>query len=124
MIVRVESEDLIAYGMMRELVGRLVMIAATTELTNEQLASIVTDPAHAIEKQVRILLSQYNVGFDIDADAVLLIAEAAGKKGTGARALRTVIETIMLPILYRLENGQAPVKITAALVRARLGPAE
>ena len=120
-MAKFESEDLVNYGMMRELVGRLVMIAPTNELTNEQLASIVTDPSNALEKQIRIMLAQFGVDFHIDPEAVSLIADAARAKGTGARALRTVVETVMLPILYNLQKDQAAIRITAAMVRTGLG---
>jgi ATP-dependent Clp protease ATP-binding subunit ClpX len=96
----VEPEDLIAFGFIPEFVGRLPMTTVLEELTEEQLVSILTDTKNALTKQYSKLLAMEGVELEFTPDALRELAAQAIKKGTGARALRSLLEKIMLDVMY------------------------
>ena len=96
----VEPEDLIAFGFIPEFVGRLPMVTVLEELTEDQLIQIMTETKNALVKQFSKLLFMEGVELEFTPDALRELAAQAIKKGTGARALRSLVEKIMLDVMY------------------------
>jgi ATP-dependent Clp protease ATP-binding subunit ClpX len=121
---RVEPEDLLAYGFIPEFIGRLPIVSVLDELTEDQLVAILTEPRNALIKQYAKLVAMEGVELDFSTDALRELATQARKKGTGARALRSLIEKLMLDVMYELpsRNGVAAVTITSAVVRGQAKP--
>ncbi len=117
-LTRAEPEDLLNYGFIPEFVGRLPVVTTLAELSEEQLVSILTDPKNALTKQYAKLLAMEGVGLEFTPDALRELAVAAHKKGTGARALRGLIEKIMLEVMYDVpdSNDILDIKITSSVV--------
>ena len=120
----VEPEDLITYGFIPEFVGRLPMVTVLEQLTEEQLIQILTEPRNSLTKQYAKLMSLEDVELDFSEDALRELAAQAIRKGTGARALRGLIEKLMLDVMYEIPSRDdvAAVKITAAVVRGEAKP--
>ena len=114
-----EPEDLLAYGFIPEFIGRLPMVTVLEELTEDQLCQILTEPRNALTKQYSKLLSLDGVDLEFSKDAILELAAQAIKKGTGARALRGILEKLMLDLMYEIPSCDdvASVKITRSVVR-------
>ncbi len=104
-----ELDDLVKYGLIPEFIGRIPVCAVLDRLTKETLESILTEPRDALVKQFKTLLSMDNVELQFEADSVEAIAKEAYNRKTGARALRSIIEELMLDIMYSLPS-QADVK--------------
>jgi len=99
-LAMVEPEDLISFGFIPEFVGRLPMTAVLEELTEEQLVSILTETRNALIKQYQKLLYMEGVELEFTPDSLRELAAQAIKKGTGARALRSLLEKLMLDVMY------------------------
>jgi len=95
-----EPEDLLAFGMIPEFVGRLPVVTALDQLSEDELVMILTDTKNAMVKQFTKLLSMEGVSLTVTKDALRALAAQAATKGTGARALRSMLERIMLDIMY------------------------
>jgi len=123
-LAKVEPEDLLAFGYIPELIGRLPMVTVLEELTEEQLISILTEPRNALVKQFSKLLWMEDVTLEITPDALHELATQAIKKGTGARALRALLEKLMLDVMYDIPGADdvEKVTITAAIVRGEAAP--
>jgi len=119
-----EPEDLLSYGFIPEFVGRLPVFTTLTELNEEQLVSILTDTKNALTKQFAKLMAMEGVELEFTPDALHELASQALKKGTGARALRGLIERLMLDVMYDVpESGNiVHVKITRQVVRGESQP--
>jgi ATP-dependent Clp protease ATP-binding subunit ClpX len=115
----VEPEDLLSYGFIPEFIGRLPMVTCLEELTEDQLCQILTEPRNALTKQYSKLLSLDGVELEFSKDAVSELAGQAIKKGTGARALRGILEKLMLDLMYDIPSSEdiVSVKITRSVVR-------
>ncbi len=100
----VEPEDLIKFGLIPELVGRLPVIATLQELDEEVLVRILTEPRNAVVKQFQKLFEMEEVELEIEPDALHAIAQAAIKRKTGARGLRSIIEQSLLSTMYELPS--------------------
>jgi ATP-dependent Clp protease ATP-binding subunit ClpX len=120
----VEPEDLLNYGFIPEFVGRLPIVTTLTELTEGQMVSILTEPKNALTKQFAKLMAMEGVELEFTPDARRELAALALKKGTGARALRGLIEKLMLDLMFDVPEGGdiAHAKITAAVVRGESKP--
>jgi len=120
----VEPEDLITYGFIPEFVGRLPMTTVLEQLTEDQLVQILTEPRNALTKQYAKLMSLEDVELEFSDDALKALAGQAHKKGTGARALRSLIEKLMLDVMYEIPSRDdvSAIKITAATVRGEAKP--
>ena len=120
----VEPEDLLNYGFIPEFIGRLPMVSVLEELTADQLCQILTDPKNALTKQYTKLLAIDGVDLEFSKDALAELAAQAIKKGTGARALRGILERLMLDVMYEIPGADdvASVKITRAVVRDEVKP--
>jgi len=120
----VEPEDLVAYGFIPEFIGRLPMVSVLSELTQEQLVSILTETKNALTKQFAKLMAMDGVELEFTPDALHELAVLAIKKGTGARALRAIIEKIMLDVMYDIPGREdiLSVKITRPVVLGESKP--
>jgi ATP-dependent Clp protease ATP-binding subunit ClpX len=123
-LAKVEPEDLLSFGYIPELIGRLPMVTALEELTEDQLVTILTEPRNALVKQYGKLLGMEDVALEITSDALRELAAQAIKKGTGARALRGLLEKLMLDVMYDIPGADdvESVKLTAAVVRGEAQP--
>ena len=99
-----QPEDLIQFGFIPELIGRLPIIGSLDYLTKDALLSILIDPKNSLLKQYKKMFDLENVNLDITPDALQEIVNIAIKRNTGARALRSVMERIMLNIMYELPS--------------------
>jgi ATP-dependent Clp protease ATP-binding subunit ClpX len=97
-------EDLLHFGLIPEFIGRLPVISSLRKLSEEELVSILTEPKNALCKQYAKQLSMNNVKLNVTRDALKAFAEEAVKRGTGARALRSIFERIMLDIMYEIPS--------------------
>ena len=100
----VEPEDLLEYGLIPELIGRLPVVSSLDELDASALKSILTEPKNALVKQYKKLLEIDNITLDYEESALDAIVEMAEKRNTGARALRAIMEEVMLDIMYKLPS--------------------
>ena len=119
--LRVEPEDLVRFGMIPELVGRLPVIANLAESSESELLRILTEPENAVIKQYQKLMEMEGIDLVFSHDALQLLAKTAMLRRTGARGLRAVIEELMLDMMYhapRLPKASC-IQITAKMVMER-----
>jgi ATP-dependent Clp protease ATP-binding subunit ClpX len=109
---QVEPEDLLSFGLIPEFIGRLPMISVLDELTEEELVEVLTETKNALTKQYTKLFSMDNVGLTFTKDALKALAQEAARKGTGARALRAILEKIMLDLMYDLPSREDILEVT------------
>ena len=100
----IEPNDLVKFGLIPELIGRIPMVAVLDPLDEKTLMSILTEPRSALVKQYQKLLRMDNVHLEFDADAIRAIAQEAFRRKTGARALRGIVEELMLDVMYELPS--------------------
>ncbi|MEY4910805.1 MAG: ATP-dependent Clp protease ATP-binding subunit ClpX [Pseudomonadota bacterium] len=100
----VEPEDLIKFGIIPELIGRMPVIATLAELTEDALMQILTEPKNALVKQYSKLLAMEGVDLEIRPSALKAIAQKALKRKTGARGLRSILELALIDTMYELPN--------------------
>ena len=99
---KVEADDLVKYGLIPELIGRLHMIATLNEITEDDMVHILTEPKNALIKQYIKLFEMDNVKLEFEKDALKELAKLAIVRKTGARGLRSILEDIMLDIMFDL----------------------
>ena len=118
-----EPDDLVRYGLIPEFIGRIPVSAVLDPLDAEALKSILTEPRDALVKQFKTLLSMDNVELEFENNAVVAIAQEAYRRKTGARALRGIVEELMLELMYDLPSKQnvQNFTITRAMVDAHTG---
>ncbi|HEX4584831.1 MAG TPA: ATP-dependent Clp protease ATP-binding subunit ClpX, partial [Burkholderiaceae bacterium] len=107
----VQPEDLIKFGLIPELVGRLPVVATLDELSEEALVKILVEPKNALIKQFRRLLSMEGVELEVRPEALDAIAKRALKRRTGARGLRSIVESILLDVMYDLPSMTNVIKV-------------
>ncbi len=119
-----EPEDLLAFGMIPEFIGRLPVLTNIDPLTEEELMLVLTEPKNAMVKQYSKLFSMEGASLTVTRDALRALASQAVKKGTGARALRSLLERLMLDVMYDLPSREdiADVTINRAVVEGRRSP--
>ena len=100
----VEPDDLVHYGLIPELIGRLPVIASLNEISEEDMVRILTEPKNSLIKQYKKLFSIDNVELSFEEDALLAIAKKANQRKTGARGLRAILEESMIDIMYELPD--------------------
>ncbi len=98
----VEPDDLVHYGLIPELIGRLHVTAKLSPITQDDMVRILTEPKNAIYKQYKKLFAIDNVELSLDKEAFEAVAQMAIKRKTGARGLRSIMEEIMVDIMYEL----------------------
>lgn len=106
LLAKIQPEDLIRYGLIPELVGRLPMVAPLRSLNEDAMKNILTEPKNAIIKQFKKLFMLEGVELEFDDLAVSAIVKKAMERKTGARALRSIVESILLDIMYELPNKE------------------
>ena len=123
-----EPEDLVRFGLIPEFIGRMLVVVDLGKLTADDLKRILTEPKNALTKQYQKLLSMNNVQLEFTEDAIAELAMQAEKKGTGARGLRSIMESLMLEVMYQLPSpgiskcvvdgaavrGESPVKLSGS----------
>jgi ATP-dependent Clp protease ATP-binding subunit ClpX len=119
-----EPEDLLSFGFIPEFIGRLPMVTVLEQLTVEQLVSVLTQTKNALTKQYTKLLSMEGVELEFGEDALRALAEKALKKGTGARALRSLLERMMLEVMYEVPGSKdiSGVTVTRQTVEDGVSP--
>ena len=110
-LAEVEPEDLIKFGLIPEFVGRLPVVATLEELDEPALIRILTEPKNAITKQFKKLFEMEGVELEFRPDALLAIAKKALKRKTGARGLRTIVESVLLDTMYELPSQENVSKV-------------
>jgi ATP-dependent Clp protease ATP-binding subunit ClpX len=118
-------DDLLKYGLIPEFVGRLAVITYLDPLTHSDMVKILKEPKNALIKQYKKLFSFENVNLDFTDEAISAIADVALKRETGARGLRSVMEEIMLDIMYELPSQAKKSReylITDAIVKEKTDP--
>jgi len=114
----VTEDDLVHFGLIPELIGRLPVITPLKGLDEDALVQVLTEPKDALVKQYKKLFRYDNVGLEFTPEALREIAKVASKKGTGARGLRSVIEGFMTEVMFDLpEHSGELVTITDKIVR-------
>jgi ATP-dependent Clp protease ATP-binding subunit ClpX len=106
-----EPEDLIKFGLIPELVGRLPVVATLDELNEDALVQILVEPKNALIKQYQKLFHMEGAELEIRPDALKAIARKALKRKTGARGLRSILEQLLLEIMYELPSLQNVQKV-------------
>jgi ATP-dependent Clp protease ATP-binding subunit ClpX len=119
-----QPEDLLRYGLIPELVGRLPVAAVLHELDEKLLVRILKEPKNSLLRQYQKFFDFEHVKLTFTEDAVVAVAEEAAKRGTGARGLRAILEDIMLDIMYELpsQSGISECIINRDVVRERKHP--
>ncbi|HOW77042.1 MAG TPA: ATP-dependent Clp protease ATP-binding subunit ClpX [Candidatus Competibacteraceae bacterium] len=110
-LMEVEPEDLIKYGLIPEFVGRLPVVATLTELDEHALVRILTEPKNAIVKQFKKLFEMEGSELELRDEALKAVAHRAMERKTGARGLRTILEQILLDTMYDLPSMQNVCKV-------------
>jgi len=124
MLLDIEAQDLIQFGLIPEFVGRLPVVATLEELDEEALVRILIEPKNAITKQYEKLLSMEDVDIEFRKDALQAVAKNSLERKTGARGLRTILENVLLETMYelpRLENVKKVI-LDGAVVRGECKP--
>lgn len=103
-LTKVEPGDLVKYGLIPEFIGRLPVVASLTELDEDALVQILSEPKNAITKQYAALLDMENVELEFREDALRAIARKAMQRKTGARGLRSIVEDVLLSTMYELPS--------------------
>ncbi len=121
---KVEPEDLLSFGFIPEFIGRLPVVSVLDELTADQLVQILLEPRNALVKQYGKLMAMEGVELEFTPDSLRELAEQGLHKGTGARALRGLIERLMTDVMYEVPGAGdiSHVTITGAVVRGETAP--
>lgn len=117
-------EDLLKFGLIPEFIGRIPILAVLNKLSEKDLVAILTEPKNALVKQYQELLAMEDVELIFDDEALHSIAELAIERKTGARGLRSIIETVMLDIMFDVptRDDVSKVQITKDTVEDNEGP--
>lgn len=113
-------EDLLKFGLIPEFIGRLPVMAALEKLTTEDLVRILTEPKNALVKQYQKLLALDNTELEFEPEALTAIAEKAIARNTGARGLRSIIEEIMMDIMFDIPSNENIEKVIITKEAAEL----
>jgi ATP-dependent Clp protease ATP-binding subunit ClpX len=124
LLANVEPEDLVKYGLIPEFVGRLPVVATLDELDEDALVKILTEPKNAITKQFKKMFDMENVEIEFRPDALNAIAKRAIKRKTGARGLRTILESVLLDTMYELPSLEhvSKVVVDEAVINGQAEP--
>jgi ATP-dependent Clp protease ATP-binding subunit ClpX len=101
---KVQPEDLLHFGLIPEFIGRIPVISSLRKLTEDELMSILTEPKNALVKQYGKQLAMNGVKLRVTRDALRALAEEAVRRGTGARALRSIFEKMMLEVMFDIPS--------------------
>ena len=125
LMAEVQPHDLLKFGIIPELVGRLPVITTLQSLDRDQMVQILTEPKNALVTQYQKLLEYDQVELDFSREALEAVADVAVKRGIGARGLRAVLEEIMTKVMYDVPSDPTIVKVTITAATVQDGaPAE
>ena len=118
---KVEQEDLLGFGLIPEFIGRLPVICTLSKLTEAELVRILTEPKNALVKQYSKLVAMEGAKLGLTKDGLQALAAEAVRRGTGARALRSIFEKLMLDVMYELPSRDDvdTVRINRAVVEGK-----
>ena len=121
---KAEPEDLIRYGLIPEFVGRLPVIATLEELSEEALIQILTEPRNSLTRQYQHLFDMEGVEIDFRSDALQEVAKKALERKTGARGLRSILESVLLDTMYQIPSlpNVTKVVVDASVIRGDSDP--
>ena len=124
MYAHVIPQDLVKFGLIPELVGRIPVITSLENLDVDGLVNIITEPKNALLKQYKSLLKMDKVELDFTEEAIKRVAELTIERETGARGLRSIMESVLIPIMYKVpsESNVEAVKVTADVVDGKSEP--
>ena len=124
MFSHVIPQDLVKFGLIPELVGRIPVITSLESLDVDGLVNIITQPKNALLKQYKSLLKMDKVDLDFTDEAIKRVAELTIERETGARGLRSIMESILNPVMYKVpsESNVESVKISADVVDGKAKP--
>ncbi|MCF0121282.1 MAG: AAA family ATPase, partial [Oscillospiraceae bacterium] len=111
LLKNIQSHDLLKYGLIPEIIGRLPIITPLQSLSREDLIRILTEPKNSLVKQYTTLMSYDGVSLEFEREALEAIADKAIAMEIGARGLRSVVENIMLPIMYEVPSDPFITKV-------------
>lgn len=119
---QVSPDDLVKFGLIPELIGRMPITVSLKELTKDDLVSILTEPKNAITKQFKASFDIDNVELNFDEDAIAEIAEEAIRQKTGARGLRTIVEKMLMDVMFEIPDlqGRNSFTVTKELVQQKV----
>ena len=122
---QVRAEDLLHFGLIPEFIGRLPVLTSLRKLTEEELVQILIEPKNALLKQYQKQLSMNNVQLKVTKDGLNALAKQAIDRGTGARALRSIFERLMLDVMFEIPSREdiESVTINAAAAKGEKPPA-
>jgi len=120
----VEPEDLIKYGLIPEFVGRLPAVVALNELSEDDLVRVLTEPKNSMVRQYEKLMAMENIKLSFAPAALRELARLAVRKHTGARGLRSILERVMLDIMYEapMQSHERVCQITKAVIDEHYAP--
>ena len=121
---RATHQDLVKFGMIPELVGRLPVITALNGMDKETLVRIMTEPKNSIVKQYKALFKMDNIDLEFEKEALERIAELTIERKTGARGLRSIIESVLQPLMFESPSDSIITKITVTKETVENGKAE
>ncbi len=121
---RATHQDLVKFGMIPELVGRLPVITALNGMDKETLVRIMTEPKNSIVKQYKALFKMDNIDLEFEKEALERIAELTIERKTGARGLRSIIESVLQPLMFESPSDSSITKITVTKDTVENGKAE
>lgn len=104
LLSKIETQDLLRYGLIPEFVGRVPVVVALNELTEEAMVQILVEPKNALVKQYRHLFEMDGAELEFEPESLLAIAKMANERKTGARGLRTIVENMMMEIMYDIPS--------------------
>ncbi len=124
LLKQVRAEDLLHFGLIPEFIGRLPVLTSLRKLTEAELVEILTEPKNALLKQYQKQLSMNDVQLKVTKDGLAALAEQAIERGTGARALRSIFERLMLDVMFEIPSREdiESVTINAASVKGDKPP--
>ncbi|MBF1051720.1 MAG: ATP-dependent Clp protease ATP-binding subunit ClpX, partial [Peptostreptococcaceae bacterium] len=108
---KVQTEDLLKYGLIPEFIGRLPVVVSLDPLDEEALLKILKEPKNSLVKQFKKLFSMDNVELEIEDDALIEVAKKAIERKTGARGLRGILEETMMDIMYEIPSREDVEKV-------------
>ena len=111
LLAQVEPHDLLKFGIIPELVGRLPVITCLQSLTQEDLVRILAEPKNALTRQYEALLAMDNVQLEIRPEALKEVARKALDRQIGARGLRAIMEAVMMKIMYQIPSDMSIKKV-------------
>ena len=121
LLKKLQPDDLVRFGLIPEFIGRVPIYAVLDQLNEKALKNILTEPKNAVLKQYKCLMEMDGVELEFEPEAVDLIAEEALKRKTGARALRSIVEELMLDVMYDVptKGNIDKFTVTAEMVKNR-----